>query len=136
MGVVLGEHMDAVAAAPDFRPYSKSGKLQLLATYVSNSSQFSGQCHLQGTGYDVTIRYETRSLIGPKGSPHAIVDKLTLCTTGNHAKLPYSRRRCKISRINSSMKTRGVCEGLRQGWNGTCGEIVRKAWPKGRVKEI
>ena len=72
----LGGHVDAGAAGADFVPYAKSGKLRLLATYAPRRlSSFPDSPTFTELGYNVSVHITT-AIIGPKGIPRPIVEKL------------------------------------------------------------
>ena len=74
---ILGGHVDAAAAAPDFVPYTKSGKLRLLAVYANKRLPGFPDCPtFKELGYNVGMRITTGALIGPKGMPRPVVEKL------------------------------------------------------------
>jgi len=73
---LLGKHVDAASTGADFAPYVASGELRLLATFGSSRYQ-----SYPNTPTFVDLGYKTwvgsfASIVGPKGIPEPIVEKL------------------------------------------------------------
>jgi len=73
---LLGGHVDSVCDSTGWAPLVDSGKFRLLATYgQSRPPRFSQAPTLKEAGYDVTFP-SPLEVIGPKGLPDQIVQKL------------------------------------------------------------
>lgn len=73
---ILGGHVDVEACSSEWKPYVESGRLRLLATY--NPKRLAKYPDVP-TWVDLGYKIAASSLIGiigPKGMPHPIVDKL------------------------------------------------------------
>jgi tripartite-type tricarboxylate transporter receptor subunit TctC len=73
---LLGGHVDSVSDSSGWGPFVDSGKFRLLAIYSSQRSpRYSQVPTLKELGYDV-VYPSPLEVIGPKGMPKAIVQKL------------------------------------------------------------
>jgi tripartite-type tricarboxylate transporter receptor subunit TctC len=73
---LLGGHVDVAASSPEWIPHVKAGRLRLLATYSGTRfPKFPEAPTWMELGYNIAVKITT-SVIGPKGIPGPIVDKL------------------------------------------------------------
>jgi tripartite-type tricarboxylate transporter receptor subunit TctC len=73
---LLGGHVGAAACSPDWVPQVKAGTLKLLSVYSSTRMpRFPDVPSWMDLGYNISVKITT-SIIGPKGVPSAIVEKL------------------------------------------------------------
>jgi tripartite-type tricarboxylate transporter receptor subunit TctC len=73
---VLGGHLDVAATSPDWKPHVAAGKMRLLATLgQKRSGTFLETPTVMELGYK-TYAPSFGGLVGPKGLPQPIVDKL------------------------------------------------------------
>ena len=123
---MLGGHVDAAAAAPDFVPYTKSGKLRLLAVYVNKRlPAFPDSPTFKELGYNVAMRITTGALIGPKGLPRPIVDKLA---DAYKKSMDDPKFRTAMQSFENQPVYRGPEELAKdiQEWNDSYGRLVRQ----------
>jgi len=73
---LLGGHVDVCAGSPEWKPYVESGRLRLLSTFgKKRSSAFPEIPNWPDLGYK-TYMTSFGGIIGPKGLPAPIVDRL------------------------------------------------------------